>query len=123
MNLLLVQLVVLGLVSGVFVGMFGIGGGAVMVPAMVLLLGLDQKLASGTSLAAQILPIGLFGAAVYYQNGNINIKYALLIGIGLVIGAFFGAKFTNMQSISSETIKNIFGVFLIVVGLRYLLIK
>jgi uncharacterized membrane protein YfcA len=123
MSLLFFQLLLLGLVSGLFVGMFGIGGGAIMVPAMVLLLGFDQKLASGTSLAAQIMPIGLLGALVYYENGNINIKYALLIAVGLLIGAFFGAKFTNLPSISSLMMKNIFGVFLILTGLRYLFIK
>ena len=123
MPTLVLQLLFLGLFTGVFVGMFGIGGGAVMVPAMVLLLGFDQKLASGTSLAAQIMPIGLLGAAVYYQSGNINVKYALLIAIGLAIGCFFGAKFTNLPGISSHLMKNLFGIFLILTGVRYLLIK
>jgi len=123
MNPVFLQLLILGLASGVFVGLFGIGGGAVMVPAMVLLMGMDQKLASGTSLGAQILPIGILGALVYYRSGNLNIKYSLVLALGLVIGGLVGALFTNQPYISSETMKRMFGVFLIVVGVRYLVIK
>jgi uncharacterized membrane protein YfcA len=117
------QLLVLGLASGIFVGLFGIGGGAIMVPAMVLLLGFDQKMASGTSLAAQILPIGLLGAAVYYRSGNLNIPNALWLAGGLFIGALFGALFVNQPFVSSEIMKKVFGVFLILIGLRYIIMK
>lgn len=120
MSNILIQMLLIGLVAGVAGGMFGIGGGAIMVPAMVLLIGLDQKFATGTSIAAQILPIGILGAAVYYRNGNINIKYAVLIAIGLVIGNFFGALFANQPYISSETMKKLYGIFLLLIGLRYL---
>ncbi|WGV25904.1 TSUP family transporter [Halotia branconii] len=120
MSNLLVQMLLIGLVAGVAGGMFGIGGGAIMVPAMVLIIGLDQKFATGTSIAAQILPIGILGAAVYYRSGNINIKYAVMIAIGLVIGNFFGALFVNQPFISSEMIKKLYGIFLLLIGLRYL---
>lgn len=123
MSTLLIQLLVIGLVAGVAGGMFGIGGGAIMVPAMVLLLSLDQKLATGISLGAQILPIGILGAIVYYQNGNLNIKYALLIAAGLVVGFYFGAIFANQPFISSEMMKKLYGIFLLVIGLRYLLYR
>jgi len=88
---------------------------------MVLLIGLDQKFATGTSLAAQILPIGILGAAVYYRNGNVNIKYAVLIAVGLVVGNFFGALFANQPFISSETMKKLYGIFLLLLGARYLI--
>ncbi|MBH8573196.1 sulfite exporter TauE/SafE family protein [Nostocaceae cyanobacterium CENA369] len=120
MSNILIQMLLIGLVAGVAGGMFGIGGGAIMVPAMVLLVGLDQKFATGTSLAAQVLPIGILGAAVYYRNGNINIKYAVLIAVGLVIGNLFGALFANQPFISSETMKKLYGIFLLLIGLRYL---
>jgi uncharacterized protein len=113
----------IGFASGVAGGMFGIGGGAIMVPAMVLLLGLDQKFATGTSIAAQILPIGILAAIVYYRNGNLNIKYSLLIALGLIIGNFFGALFANQPYISSETMKKMYGIFLLVIGLRYLFVR
>jgi uncharacterized protein len=94
-----IYLLFVGLVAGVAGGMFGIGGGAIIVPAMVLFLGLEQKLATGTSLAAQILPIGILGALVYYQNGKLNVKYAAFIAIGLVVGNLFGALFVNQPFI------------------------
>lgn len=121
MSNLVINLLLVGLVAGIAGGMFGIGGGAIMVPAMVLLIGMDQKFATGTSLAAQILPIGILGAIVYYRNGNLNIKYAVLIAIGLVVGNLIGALFANQPFISSETIKKLYGIFLLLIGLRYLL--
>ncbi|MBW4555950.1 MAG: sulfite exporter TauE/SafE family protein [Trichormus sp. ATA11-4-KO1] len=120
MSNIFIQMLIIGLIAGIAGGMFGIGGGAIMVPAMVLLAGLDQKFATGTSIAAQILPIGILGAAVYYRNGNINIKYAAIIAIGLVVGNLFGALFANQPFISSEMMKKLYGVFLLLIGLRYL---
>ncbi|MBD2163382.1 sulfite exporter TauE/SafE family protein [Calothrix membranacea FACHB-236] len=120
MSNILIQLLLIGLVAGIAGGMFGIGGGAIMVPAMVLLMGLDQKFATGTSIAAQILPIGILGAAVYYRNGQLNIKYAVIIAVGLVVGNLFGALFANQPFISSETMKKMYGIFLLLLGARYL---
>lgn len=120
MSNVLIQLLAIGLAAGVAGGMFGIGGGAIMVPAMVLLLGMDQKFATGTSVAAQILPIGILAALVYYKNGNLNIKYAVIIAIGLVIGNLFGALFANQPYISSEMMKKLYGIFLLAIGARYL---
>jgi len=113
------QLLLIGLIAGVAGGMFGIGGGAIMVPAMVLLMGMDQKFATGTSIAAQILPIGILGAIVYYREGNLNIRDAVLIAAGLVVGNLFGAIFANQPYISSETMKKLYGLFLLVLGCRY----
>jgi len=119
----IVQLLIIGLVAGIAGGMFGIGGGAIMVPAMVLLLGMDQKFATGTSVAAQILPIGLFAAIVYQRNGNLNPWHALYIAIGLLIGNLFGALVANQPYISSEVMKRLYGVFLFVIGGRYLFFR
>ncbi|PLZ23332.1 permease [Fischerella thermalis WC559] len=109
--------------AGIAGGMFGIGGGAIMVPAMVLLMSMDQKFATGTSIAAQILPIGILAAIVYYRNGNLNIKYAVIIAVGLIVGNLFGALFANQPFVSSELMKKLYGVFLLVIGLRYLLFR
>jgi uncharacterized membrane protein YfcA len=117
---LLIQLLLIGLVAGIAGGMFGIGGGVIMVPAMVLILGLDQKFATGTSLAAQVLPIGILGAIVYYKNGNLNIKYAALIAIGLIVGNLIGALFANQPFITNEVMKKAYGVFLVIIAIRYL---
>jgi len=115
-----IELLLIGLVAGIAGGMFGIGGGAIMVPAMVLLMGLDQKLATGTSLGAQVLPIGILAAIVYYKKGNLNIKHGLVIALGLIIGNYFGAVFTNLPFVSSETMKKLYSIFVILIGLRYL---
>lgn len=123
MSTVFIQLLLIGLVAGIAGGMFGIGGGAIMVPAMVLFLGMNQKFATGTSIGAQILPIGILGAIVYYQEGNLNIKYALLIAIGLVVGFYFGALFANQPFITSEMMKKLYGIFLLAIGLRYLLYR
>ena len=123
MSTVLIQLLVIGLVAGVAGGMFGIGGGAIMVPAMVLLLGMDQKFATGTSIAAQILPIGLFAAIVYYRNGNLNMGHAVVIALGLLIGNLFGALFANQPYISSEMMKKLYGIFLFAIGARYLFFR
>ncbi len=120
MSTTILYLLLIGLAAGVAGGMFGIGGGAIMVPAMVLLMGMDQKFATGTSIAAQILPIGILGAIVYYRNGNLNIRDAVIIALGLLIGNLFGALFANQPYISSALMKKLYGVFLLIIGCRYL---
>lgn len=123
MSMVLIQLLVVGLVAGIAGGMFGIGGGAIMVPAMVLLMGMEQKFATGTSVAAQILPIGILAAVVYQRSGNVNFKYAIIIAIGLVIGNLFGALFANQPFISGDMMKKLYGVFLFAIGFRYLFFR
>jgi uncharacterized protein len=123
MSLIIIQLLLIGLGAGFAGGMFGIGGGAIMLPAMVLLMGMDQKIATGTSIFAQIFPIGILAAMVYYKNGNLNIKYAIFIAIGLVIGNLFGALFANQPYISSEMMKKLYGGFLLAISCRYLFFK
>ena len=119
----IIQLLVIGLVAGIAGGLFGIGGGAIMVPAMVLLMGMDQKFATGTSIAAQILPIGVLGAIVYQRNGNLNVRDAVLIAAGLLVGNLFGALFANQPFISSELMKKLYGIFLLGIGARYLFFR
>lgn len=118
---LMIGLVIIGLAAGVAGGMFGIGGGAIMVPAMVLILAMDQKFATGTSIGAQILPVGLLGALVYYREGNLDVRASLLIAVGLLIGAYFGALIAS--PISSATMKKLYGGFLLLIGVRYLFFK
>ncbi len=118
-----IAMLLIGFVAGLAGGMFGLGGGAIMVPAMVLLLHLDQKLATGTSIAAQVLPIGILAAIVYYRQGNLNIRWGLILALGLVIGNLLGALFANQQFISGDMLKKAYGVFLIAIAIRYLFWK
>jgi uncharacterized membrane protein YfcA len=113
-------LLAVGLVAGVFSGMFGIGGGLVIVPALVFLFGIEQIRANATSLAALIPPVGLLGASVYYKEGLIDVRWALLIAAGLFLGAFVGAKIA--VGVSPVLLKRGYGIFLLAVGLRMLVL-
>jgi uncharacterized membrane protein YfcA len=104
----------------VLAGMFGIGGGLVIVPALIFLLKLRELEAIGTSLAALIPPVGLLGAIEYYRNGYINLKYAGLIALGLFAGAWFGAKI--MMPLPPYVIRRIYGGFLAVMAARMLIL-
>jgi len=119
--MLYLSLLAIGLIAGVLGGMFGIGGGLVIVPALVFLLKMKQFDALGTSLAALIPPVGLLGAFEYYQNGHMNLTSAALIAAGLFVGFYFGAKIT--LGLSPETAKRAYAVFLLVVAGKMLLGK
>ena len=112
-------LLVIGLVAGVLGGMFGIGGGLVIVPALVIFMKMKQFDAVGTSLAALIPPVGLLGALEYYRNDHMDLKFALLIAAGLFVGFYFGAKIT--LGLSPLTAKRIYAIFLIIVAGRMLI--
>lgn len=110
-----------GLVAGVMSGMFGIGGGLVIVPALVILFGIDQKTATGTSLFALLLPVGLLAVMDYRQQGKLRFDYGFLIAPGLLIGALLGSKINRL--LSDLMLKRIYAGFLIVVACYYLLIS
>ncbi len=110
----------IGLVAGVFAGMFGIGGGLIIVPALIFIVKSKELEAIGTSLAALIPPVGLLGAAEYYRNGYINIRYALLIGAGLFLGAYFGARI--MIGLPAHIIRRIYAGFLFAIATRMLIV-
>lgn len=110
----------IGLVGGVLSGLFGIGGGLVIVPALILLAGMTPKQAAGTSLAALLLPVGILGAMEYWRAGHVNVQMALLVAIGLLVGAFIGARVA--VGLPNELLQRAFGVFLLVVGLRLALV-
>lgn len=106
----------LGLAAGVLSGLFGIGGGVVIVPALILVAGMPALTATGTSLGALLLPVGLLGAWTYYRNGHLDIKAAALIAAGLVIGAYGGAALA--QGLAPITLRRMFAVFLVLVAAR-----
>src|SRR5437588_12684651 len=102
----------IGLAAGVAAGMFGIGGGIIIGPALILLAGFIPVMATGTSLGALLLPVGALGAWEYYKRGHLNLPASLWIALGLFIGAWFGAKLA--QSLSGPTLQRSFAVFLVV---------
>jgi len=111
-------LLAIGLVAGVFAGMFGIGGGLIIVPALILILNVKELEAIGTSLAALIPPVGLLGAAEYYRNGYMNLRFAALLAVGLFAGAYFGARI--MIGLPPSVVRRLYAGFLFVVATRML---
>jgi uncharacterized protein len=106
----------IGLVAGVLSGLFGIGGGIVIVPLLLLTTRMPMLSATGTSLGALLLPVGALGAWTYYKNGHLDVKAALLIALGLAIGVLFGARLA--QALSPVVLKRAFSVLLVVVAAR-----
>ena len=113
-------LALVGLAAGILSGLFGIGGGVVIVPLLMLVLGFTAQQAAGTSLAVLVLPVGLFGALQYWQAGQVNVFHAAMLALGLLFGAFLGARIG--LSLPSEVVQRAFGVLLILVGLRLALV-
>ncbi|HZN65015.1 MAG TPA: sulfite exporter TauE/SafE family protein [Tepidisphaeraceae bacterium] len=113
-------LIVFGLLVGVFSGVMGLGGGSVMIPAMVLLLGMTQQQAHGTSLAVMIPPVTLPAVVAYYMtknpdgSRNVDLRVAAWMAVGVLFGSYFGARFAN--SVPKETLKLIFGFVLVYVA-------
>ncbi|HQQ02719.1 MAG TPA: sulfite exporter TauE/SafE family protein [Bacteroidales bacterium] len=114
-------LVAIGISAGILGGFIGIGGGILIIPALVLFLGLSQKEAQGTSLAIMLPPIGLLAAMNYYKAGYINLKYAIIIATAFLIGGYFGSKLA--VSINDQVVKKIFAIVLLIVSLRMLFEK
>jgi uncharacterized protein len=106
----------IGLVAGVLSGLFGIGGGILIIPALIFFAKFPTKLALGTSLGAMLLPVGLLGAYAYYQAGNLNIKASVLISLGLFFGAWVGARLAN--TIPAATLQRMFAVFIVIMAIR-----
>ncbi len=114
-------LIVIGLMAGVFSGIFGVGGAVIMIPALVYFLSMDQHTAQGTSLAVMLPPIGLFAAYNYYKAGQVNIWYALIIAVSFIIGGYFGSKIA--LNLPDNLMKKIFGVFLLLTALKLIFSK
>ena len=108
--------VAIGLGAGVLAGMFGIGGGIVIIPALVYLARFQPQTATGTSLATLLLPIGLLGTWAYYKEGHVRIVPALLIGLGVFFGTYVGARIS--LGLSPLVMKRTFSIFLVVVAAR-----
>lgn len=113
----LIILIGIGLCAGLLSGLIGVGGGIIVVPALVYLLGLTQHSAQGTSLALMLPPIGVLAAMNYYKAGELNIKYAAIIAIAFIVGGYFGSKL-SLTFISEEVMKKIFGIIMLVVSVK-----
>lgn len=111
-------MLLIGLVAGVLGGLFGIGGGLVIVPALALMCGFDQKSATGTSLFALMFPVGILGVIEYHRRGEMRVVPGLWIALGLLLGIYVGARIT--AGLSPAQMKRAYGIFLFIVGAYYL---
>lgn len=109
-------LVVIGLGAGVLAGMFGIGGGVVIVPALAYFARMPLQTAIGTSLGALLLPVGALGAWSYYRNGHLDSRAALWVACGLFLGVYLGAR--TAQSMGDLTLRRLFALFLAAVAVK-----
>ncbi len=105
-----------GLIVGLVSGVVGIGGGILFVPALVWLFGMNQFKAQGTSLGALLAPVGIFAFLEYYRKGNADLRIALLLAAGFLVGGYFGA--VGAQHIPEIWLRRIFALTLILVGGR-----
>jgi uncharacterized membrane protein YfcA len=114
-----VWLILTGISAGILSGLFGIGGGIILVPILVTFFGMSQSMASGTSLVALLLPVGALGVWEYYRSGRMGqtqIEMGLIVGIGLVLGAYLGARLAGY--LPELALKKGFAIFLAAVAIR-----
>ncbi len=107
-----------GIAAGLLAGMVGVGGGIIIVPALVYFLGMSQFGAQGTSLALLMLPVGILGVIQYYKQGYVDYKFVAVIAIGFIAGSFFGSKIS--LSLPQETVKKFFAVLMILIAVKML---
>ncbi len=114
-------LLCIGLMAGILSGMVGIGGGVVIVPALMYFAHVSQHQAQGTSLAVLLLPVGILAVYNYYSKGLVDVKSALIIACTFVIGGFIGSKIAI--AIDQNLLKKVFGVFMLLISLKMILGK
>ena len=118
---IILSLVFIGILAGILSGLVGVGGGVIMVPLLVLLLGFSQHQAQGTSLAVLVVPVTAVAVYNYYKEGFIDWRYAAIIAVFFVIGGYFGSKIAI--GLDQRMLKKIFGVILLLIAGKILLEK
>jgi hypothetical protein len=119
MNIILY--ILLGLLTGVSSGMFGLGGGIIIIPALVFLFGFSQHQAQGTTLALMVPPIGLLAAWQYYRQGYVDLKIAAFVCLGFFFGGLLGAKL--VVGLPESLLRRLFGVALFMISIKMILTK
>ncbi|MDD1620030.1 MAG: sulfite exporter TauE/SafE family protein [Methylococcaceae bacterium] len=107
-------LLMIGFVSGVAAGLFGVGGGILIVPGLIYLAGYSQHAATGTSLAILLPPVGLAAVIEYYRHGNVDLKAALIVAVALFFGGWCGAVIAN--HVAGPYLRLAFGIFVVGMG-------
>jgi uncharacterized protein len=111
-------IILVGIAAGILGGLVGVGGGIIIVPALVYFIGFSQKTAQGTSLGLIMLPVGILGVLQYYKQGHVDFKVVGILAIGFLLGSYFGSKIA--LSLPQETVKKIFAVLMIIIAIKML---
>src|SRR6187200_3445935 len=104
----LIILLMVGIAAGILGGMVGVGGGVIIVPALIYFLGFSQLDAQGTSLALIMFPVGILGVIQYYKQGHVDFSIVVIIAIGFVLGSYLGSRIS--LSLPQETVKKAFAI-------------
>ncbi len=115
----ILSLLLLGALAGMLSSMVGIGGGLLIVPGLVLVMSMSQKMAQGTSLALMLPPLGAFAVLNYYKGGFVNFKVAGILCLAFIIGSIMGSKLA--LNLPETLLKKIFGIFLLIMSVKYLM--
>jgi len=111
-------IILVGIAAGILGGLVGVGGGIIIVPALVYFVGFSQKTAQGTSLGLIMLPVGIFGVLQYYKQGHVDFRIVGILAVGFLAGSYFGSKVA--LSLPQETIKKVFAILMIVIAIKML---
>lgn len=111
-------MILIGLFAGMLSGMVGVGGGIIIVPALIYFAGYTQHQAQGTSIGLILLPVGILAVMQYYKHGDINVPAVFMLAIGFVAGSFFGSRIA--LSLPEQTVKKIFAILMILIAVKML---
>lgn len=117
----LIILVIIGVLSGILAGVFGIGGAIIVIPALVFILGISQHEAQGTSLAFMLPPVGILATWNYWKAGQVNWKIALVLSLTFVVGAYFGSQLSI--NISDKMLRRMFGILMMAMAVKMIFSK
>ena len=118
---IILLLILIGLLSGFLSGLVGVGGGIIMVPLLIMVVGLTQFQAQGTAIFTMLPPIGILAAINYYKAGHVNWEYAILIAVTFVVGGYLGSNLS--LSLSPSLVRRVFGIVMLITALKLLFTK
>jgi uncharacterized membrane protein YfcA len=116
-----IVLIIIGLLAGILSGLVGVGGGIIIIPLLIILLGLTQHQAQGTAIFAMLPPIGILAAMNYFKQGFVKWEYAVVVALTFVIGGYFGSKLS--LSLPPQTVRRIFGIVMLIGGFKLIFSK
>ncbi len=116
----IIILIIIGVAAGMLSGLIGVGGGIIIVPALVYFLAFSQKEAQGTSLGILLLPVGILAVMQYYKQGQVDVKVVLIVSLAFIVGGFFGSKLA--LKLPEATLRKVFAVVMILIAIKMLFI-